>query len=371
MARKVLFTASTFSHIRNFHLPYLRWFRERGWEIHVACGGEAVSIPNAGRVVSVPFEKSMFSPKNLKASKELRDLVRREKYDLISTHTSLAAFFTRLAVKGMRERPRVAYICHGYLFDDDTPAVKRSLLLTAERVTAPQTDLLMTMNRWDHEAARKYKLGKKVVDIPGMGVDFEALELLPPEAGAALRQERKIPRDAFLMIYPAEFSQRKSQRVLIEAMAKLPEKCVLVLPGEGALLEDCKALAEKLGLTGRVLFPGQITEMGPWYAASDAAVTASRSEGLPFNVMEAMRFGLPIAASRVKGHVDLIEDGESGLLYPYGDSDAFAGAVRALLDSPAKRLALGRKARSRSEGYSLPRVFPAVTALYGELMPKD
>ena len=144
LERKVLFTASTFSHIRSFHLPYLAWFRDRGWEVHAACGGEQAHIPQADRVIALPFEKRMASPKNFRAAAILRHLIRREGYALISTHTSLAAFFTRLAVKGMRDRPKVADIVHGYLFDDDTPALKRGLLLAAERLTAPETDLLLT-----------------------------------------------------------------------------------------------------------------------------------------------------------------------------------------------------------------------------------
>ena len=125
-----------------------------------------------------------------------------------------------------------------------------------------------------------------------------------------------------------------------------------------------RALADGLGLTGRVLFPGQIRRMGPWYAAADAAVSASRSEGLPFNLMEAMHFGLPAVVSRVKGHTDLFENGVSGLLYPYGDADACAEAIRTLLDHPETGALLGRNARERAESFSLERVFPAVTALY-------
>ena len=152
MAQKVLYTASSFSHIMNFHIPYLKWFRDRGYEVHVACGGVADKIPYADRVLSLPFEKSMLSPKNLRAAKSLRALVKAEGYELISTHTSLAAFFTRLAVKGLKGRPRVVYICHGYLFDDDTGAAKRALLLTAERLTASETDVLMTMNGWQADS---------------------------------------------------------------------------------------------------------------------------------------------------------------------------------------------------------------------------
>ena len=101
---------------------------------------------------------------------------------------------------------------------------------------------------------------------------------------------------------------------------------------------------------------------------ANAAISASRSEGLPFNIMEAMYTGLPVVASAVKGHEDLIRDGETGLLYPYGDADACARAVLRLLDSPELREKLVRQARENVLQYGLERVLPLVTEQYESLV---
>lgn len=364
MNRKVLFTASTYSHIVNFHLPYLRRFQEEGWTVHAACGGRAMDIPCADEVMDLSLEKSMWSPGNFKAAAALRKKIRAERYGLICTHTSLAAFFTRLTVLGLKERPAVVNMVHGYLFDGETPRLKRNLLLTAERWTAPVTDLVLTMTRWDYDTAVRHRLGRRVVNIPGVGVEFSRLDEAPAGARQRLRAELGIPEDAFVLLYPAEFSKRKSQAVLIQAMARLPERVRLALPGDGALRAECEALAQRLGVADRVLFPGHVRGMGPWYAMADAAVSASRSEGLPFNIMEAMYAGLPVTASDVKGHRDLITDGETGLLYPYGDAEACAERVLRLLDSEALRRRLAGNGRDSAAQYSLERVFPTVWAQY-------
>ena len=274
-------------------------------------------------------------------------------------------------MKGLKDRPRLVNVVHGYLFDDETPALKRGILLEAERLTAPETDLLLTMNEWDYEAAKKYRLGKRIEKIPGIGVDFSRFDTATAEDGAALRAELGIPGDAFVLIYPAEFSARKSQHVLIEATATLPEKAVLVLPGSGALLAECKALAQRLELGRRVLFPGYISDMAPWYRMADAAVTASRSEGLPFNVMEAMYCGLSVVASAVKGHTDLIEDGVTGLLYPYGDATTSAVCVRRVMEEKAMRERMEAEARAAVTAYELYRVLPDVLARYGAPAGKE
>lgn len=112
MKRKLLMTASTYSHIRNFHLPYLREFQRLGWETHVGCRGIPMDAPYIDEAIELPFEKRMQSRENLRAARLLRGKVASGRYDLIITHTSLAAFFIRLAVKGLKNRPKVINVVH-------------------------------------------------------------------------------------------------------------------------------------------------------------------------------------------------------------------------------------------------------------------
>lgn len=364
MGKRVLITASVYRHIKNFHLPYINAFQEKGWTVHVACADAPEYIPGAECAFSIPFTKRMSAPQNFIASHRLRRLIRTYRYDLIVTHTALAAFFTRLAVKGMRDRPRVVNMVHGYLFDERTSGLKRAVLIGAEQFTAPETDLILTMNQWDYEAAQAMRLGREIDSVPGIGVDFARLDRVTPEQGWALRRELGIPSDAFVLIYGAEFSARKDQATLLRAMALLPPCVYLLLPGDGKLLDRCKALAEELGVAGRVRFPGHIADMTPWYSAADAAVSSSRSEGLPFNIMEAMYLGLPVVASRVKGHTDLLREGESGLLFAPGDEKACGLQIMRLVEDPKLGQALGLCAREDAEQYALEYVLPEVMACY-------
>lgn len=363
--RKALFTASTYSHIEHFHLPYLKEFQRLGWEVHIGCGSAPEQAPYADKSFNLPFQKNMGSVDNFSAARMLRRIIRSEGYNLVVTHTSLAAFFTRLAVKGMRSRPRLINVVHGYLFDDGTPAVKRNLLLNAERLTAPETDLVLTMNEYDYELAKKYRLGKQIENIPGIGVDFSRFDEDSEKDTGISRERLGIPENAFVLIYPAEFSKRKSQSVLIRAMTYLPGNVLLILCGDGAELENCKALAKSLEMDKRVLFPGRVKNMAAWYRIADAAVTASRSEGLPFNVMEAMYCGLPVVASRVKGHTDLVDDGRTGLLYPYRDVQGCAGKIRRLLENPELCGKMGASAAESVNRFCLNETLPAVLACYG------
>ena len=179
-----------------------------------------------------------------------------------------------------------------------------------------------------------------------------------------MRREQGIGSDAFVLLYAAEFSKRKNQSTLLRAMPLLPERVILVLPGQGALAEECRQLSQRLGVADRVLFPGYCAAMASWYAIADCAVSSSRSEGLPFNIMEAMHASLPIVASAVKGHTDLVTPDKTGLLFPYGDEAAFARAVEQLLSDPAGAAAMGQAGAEAAAPYALSQVLPQVMELY-------
>ena len=364
MNKKILYAASTRSHLLHFHQPYLRALHEDGWTVHAAFGGPSEDVPWADRTIPLPFEKRMTSPANFRSTALVRKLIQQEEYDAIIVHTSLAAFFIRLALLGLKKRPVVINMVHGYLFDHRTNPLKRMLLLGAEQLTAPVTDLLLTMNAWDHETAVRHRLGRQILHIPGVGVDFSRLDCHRQSARAQIRQQLNLSDDAFVLLYPAEFSTRKSQHVLLRALTLLPANFVLVLPGSGALLEECKELAVSLGVAQQTIFPGYVTNMAPWYAAADCAVSASRSEGLPFNVMEAMYCALPVVASDVKGHCDLVSHEQNGLLYPYGDWSACAQQLLYLSRHPYLAQTLAKQAQQDVALYGLEQVFPQVMDAY-------
>ena len=358
----VLCTASTFSHIVNFHLPYLRRFRELGWRVVVACGGDRRDIPYADEPVVLPLEKKMSSPANFRAAGMLRGMMEREHYDLVISHTSLAAFFTRLAVCGLRDRPKVINVVHGYLFDDETAAIKKLLLTRAELLLASKTDLVLTMNAWDTRWAEAHHAAARVEEIPGMGVELRRFQTAG-ETRQAMRDKLGLAEQDVVLVYPAEFSGRKEQATLLRAMPMLPPQIKLLLPGSGARLASCRALADELGVAERVRFPGHVRDIPVWLGAADIAVSSSRSEGLPFNVMESMACGLPVVASDAKGHTDLIGP-ENGLLFPRGDAAAFAAAVRKLAADDGLRVRMGQAGREKMQRYALDTVLPQVMEQY-------
>ena len=94
-APKILYAASSSAHLRSFHLPYLAALRRAGWDVTAAANGSGEGLGDV-RFLSVPFTKSFVSPNNFRAASLLARDIRTNRYDVVVTHTSLAAFFTRL-----------------------------------------------------------------------------------------------------------------------------------------------------------------------------------------------------------------------------------------------------------------------------------
>lgn len=373
--KRILFCASTASHLRRFHLPYLQAFHEAGWEVWAASDtGEA--LPYADHAAVLPVVKRFFSPRNAGAVLAVRRLLETEQFDAVSVHTTLAAAVVRAAVLTLRKRPVLFYTCHGYLFSESDSAKKRLAYLLPEKICARVTDVLMVMNEEDRRIAVKHQLSADgtVYSIPGMGVDFSRYAPLSPEARKALRSQYGYTPDHVVYVYAAEFSGRKNHALLLRAFAQIAQSCPharLFLAGNGALRQDCIRLAEELGLSDRILFAGEINGMGDIYGMCDAAVSSSRSEGLPFNVMEAMAARLPVAATRVKGHMDLIHSGENGLLFAPDSPKEAAEAMTLLYRSPQLRAKLAASAAETLERYALPNVLPQILTVYQERFPQD
>lgn len=271
----------------------------------------------------------MFSPSNVRAIFQLRKLLTEERFACISTHTTLASAVIRAAVLLMpkKQRPKVFCVCHGYLFGEND-GLKKWLYLLPEKLCAPVTDVLMVMNREDEAIAKRHRLTVgKLVFLHGMGLEMEKLPPITREEREKGRQELGFSPDDILFVCAAEFSKRKNQAELLRAFSRAAKKqprIRLLLAGDGVCLEECKALAEELRLGGKVRFLGYVQEMGRLYRLCDGLVSSSRMEGLPFNLMEAMACGLPVVASRIKGHTDLLGEDSPWL---YTGEDELAGLL--------------------------------------------
>lgn len=311
LAKKILFCASTASHIKNFHTPYMAAFAQCGYEVSTATG-DTGEIAGAQQSFTLPFYKSFFSFKNIRAIFAVRKLILKEQFDIVSLHTTLAAAVVRAALLTIpkRRRPRVFYTCHGYLFGENDGFARLKYLLP-EKLCAKVTDVLMVMNREDERIAHRYRLSSGSIQyINGMGLLPGRFTTPSPDEHIAAKRALGFLPEQVLFVYIAEFSKRKNHSQLLTAFAAAASQipnAQLLLAGTGALLEDCRQLVSQLGVANQVHFLGYVNDTPTLLAGCDVCVSTSLIEGLPFNIMEAMASGLDVIASDIKGHRELAE----------------------------------------------------------------
>ena len=370
--KKVLFVATLVkNHIAEFHLPYLKLFQDMGWQTAVAAKNDYENpadcvIPHCDVFYDVPFERSPLKKGNLTAYRRVKRIIRKGGYDIIHCHTPVGAAVARLAArKARRNGSKVIYTAHGFHFYKGAPWLNWLVYFPVEWLLSPLTDVLITINREDYERAKRLLRAKKVVYIPGVGIDvsrFRGNE----EKGAALRRELGIPDEAAVLLSVGDLNKNKNHRAVLEALARMENRNLhYVVCGRGPLKEELEAFAREKGLADRVRFMGYRDDIPAFYAMADVFVFPSFREGLSVSVMEAMASGLPIVCSRIRGNTDMVEEGVNGYLMEPGDPDSIAGALRRLEDG-GKREEISRNNLKKAEIYSLGVIAEQYRQLYLE-----
>ena len=357
--KKVLYVATVYSHVCQFHLPYLKSFKEQGYETWVAgrdnlAEKNGLSLKYVDNAVNISFRRSPFNPKNIKAYKQLKALINKENFDVIVCNTPVGGILTRMAGKKARKKgTKIVYIAHGFHFYKGAPKKNWILYYPLEKHFAKKCDYLVTITNEDYELASK-KFKTKVVRMHGVGVDGDRHYPISEEQKLSLRKELGVSDKDFICLCTGELNKNKNQKFLIDLVPKLKEQIPnikLWLAGNGASKEELEKQIEMLGVSDSVTLLGYQPKIENYVRASDVVLTASKREGLPFNVVEAMLTKRPVVASVNRGHRELIKDGETGFMT--FDQDKYLESILELYNNPSKKDKICEKAYLFAKGYSL------------------
>ena len=312
--KKVLFVATVDSHIELFHLPYLTMFHNHGWEVHVATE-TGKKILYCDKKIKLPIRRSPFKLiSNYRAIKKLCNVAKEEKYDIVHCHTPVGGVVARLACrKQRREGLRMIYTAHGFHFYTGAPMHYWMIFYPVEWYLAKHTDTLITINDEDYQRAKR-RFGKRCRDIryvPGVGVDEKKFEKkLSTKEKYTLRESLGLKGEDKVLICVGRLDENKNQGFLIRAMKELAardSRYRLLLIGPDEFDGRYQKLAKKLGVAGYVKFLGFRKGISELMQISNVAVSASKREGLPVNLIEAAFVGLPIVATDCRGNRDVCE----------------------------------------------------------------
>lgn len=356
-----------------FHIPYLKMFKEMGWETAVAARNDYENpadcvIPYCDIYYNIPFERNPLKPGNLKAYKELKHIIDEGEYDIIHCHTPVGAMLTRLAAKQARKQgTKVFYTAHGFHFYKGAPVINWILYYPVEKWLSRYTDVLITINKEDYERAKTFKAGK-VCYVPGVGIDLKKFN-----AGYVNKEQKRkeigVSADDFVLLSVGELIPRKNHEVVIRALSVLKQLDKLnhieyVICGRGSYEADLRKLAEGLDVADHVHFLGYRNDISEICNCADLFVFMSHQEGLPVALMEAMACGLPAVCSNIRGNTDLIEDGVTGLL-ANNTPEEVAQSISKMKSDTALRNRVASAALQKIKQFDLSSVEDEMSKIYG------
>ncbi|MBI3637441.1 MAG: glycosyltransferase [Candidatus Rokubacteria bacterium] len=277
-----------------------------------------------------------------RAVARLARLLRRERIDVVHTHlfdpTLVGMTAAVLARTPGRVMTRHHADLHFFLGKPWHVRLDRWSALTAHRVIAVSGQARQVLVEMEGVPADRVE-----VVIPGSF--FTPGMRAPAEAVATVRAELGLEGRTVLGVV-ARLHPIKGQRDLFQALPALLEahpNLAVLLVGEGWLKEALEDLAKELAITDHVVFAGYRSDMYALYGAMDILVHPSYEDSVATPVMEAMAMGVPVVCTPKGVALDLVRDGETGLLVPPGDPARLAAALRRLLDDPALRAAIGAR----------------------------
>ena len=375
--KKILFVATTKSHIGQFHIPFIKKLKEYGYEVHAAFKDNSdykkgLDLSAIDKTFEVPFSRSPYSTSNIRAYKALKKIIDDGNYDAIHCHTPMGAVVTRFAAKKARKHgTKVIYTAHGFHFYKGAPKLNWVVFYNVEKYLAKFTDCLITINSEDYSLVKEknFEVGK-LYHVNGVGVDINKFHSATHEEKIALRKEYGFGENDFLMIYPADFCERKNQNMIFDALKILLEKhgnIQLLAPGSEEFADPYIEYAKQLGVWEHVHVMGYRRDIANLVAMCDVSLSSSRQEGLPINLIEAMAIGNSIVATNVRGNNDLVQDGENGFLVELNDSGAMAEAILKIYDNPNLSEKFRENNAKMVQKYSVENVIEAMCNIYEEL----
>ena len=373
--KKILFFATIHKHFLAFHIPYIKWFKDHGYEVHVAANGmEGVPVPYADNQFEICIERNPFKLANITAWKQLKKLIEDEHYEMVTCHTAMGGVIGRLAGKDARKKwgLKMLYTAHGFHFFKGAPKKYWMMYYPMEKFLSRYTDAIITINQGDYDMVNTHGFKNKYTfKIPGIGINTERLILADEDMKQNLRKEYGYKQDEFLMIYIAEYIPRKNHKFLIDTLPdliKIAPKAKYLFAGKGRDMELTKQYAIDKGVAGHIDFLGFRKDIGQLIALSDIGVSASKQEGLGLNLAEEMFAGKPVVASMDRGHKEMIIHSDNGFLFEQGNKDQYLASVASLYGNKENIQKMGARAYETIQKFKLDSSLKSMEEIYKQFL---
>ncbi len=302
---------------------------------------EALAIPGLSLYRSRYLQRLINPLRDLLALMELRAFIRKNRIDMVHTHSSKAGILGRWAA-ALAKTKIILHTVHGWSFHDFQNPLICGLYKKLEKFSAKFTDRIVVVSDHDKQKGLGLKIGSEdrygLIRYGISRAEFGAKD-------ASIRKELGLSEDALVIGTIACFKPQKGLEdfVRLASLAgQLFPQARFLMVGDGVLRKKLERQIERSGLRSRFILTGWRTDVARVLFAMDVLVLISLWEGLPIAVLEAMASGVPVLATDTGGIAEVILEGETGFLAPCHDVPSMLKKLTLLLreDGPKKRIAL-------------------------------
>ena len=364
--KKILYVTTISTTMNVFLIPHITMLIKKGNEVHIACNIDQ-EISKELLEIGVKFHKIDFSRNpikrsNINAYNQLKKLYDEENYDIVNTHTPVASFITRFALR--KKKIKMIYTCHGFHFYKGAPLLNWILYYPIESLAARWTDIIVTINSEDMKRAEKFKIRKngQVRLMHGVGIDPKKYKLSNFDF-SKYRNEIGINDDDFVVLMLAELNKNKNHIQIIKAMKMLKDrypKIKVVIAGNGPLRTSLEEYVNTLKLGNNIKFLGFRSDVKELLNISDCVMLLSKREGLGKCMLEGMIAGKPLIATNTRGPRELISNNKNGYLVKVGDYKNTAYYIENIYLDKVKRDRFAKYSLRKINKYHLNNVLKEV-----------
>lgn len=301
--------------------------------------------PLAERLRNAGFAPLEISSRKLdtRIAARLAAIIQEGQYTVVDAHNVQSYAWVSLAARSLNPRPALIATIHSSTRLEQKNPLKGAAYESLTRLSVAQFDRVITVSQCLCQELQKYLPAERIARVPNGIMTRRAA----PGTTIQIRHELGIADSSPLIGTLGRLENAKGIDILLWALKKLLADwpnlhCVLI--GEGRMEAQLKQFAIKHQLEKNVHFAGFRNESAHLLEALDIFVLPSRTEGIPFALLEACAAARPVVASRVGGVPEVINDGQTGLLVEPENADQLAKAIDSLLGMPLLAQAMGRRA---------------------------
>lgn len=370
--KKALLLAPMSSVHERFNVTNIKALKDLGYEIHLAANFSLCEhdinykdeMLKDGIVIhDISFSRGSLL-KNLKTIPQIKELLKKEKFDIVHCHTETGGILTRLS-EPADKNAKYIYTPHGMSFYKGSSLKSQLIYRPIEKWICSKMNANLAMNSEEFEVLKNWNPDTAKF-VHGVGLDTDIIKHIDIDTNQK-RRELGIPEDAQMVLSIGELNDNKNHQVVIKALSELKNDNVYYLIcGEGEKRQYLTDLAAENSFADRLILTGYRYDVKEILKTADLFVFPSFHEGLPVSVMEAMAAGLPVICSEIRGNVDLIKTGEGGILCNLESVEDFKNAIEKLLTDKNSASEMGIFNLENIEKFSLNEVKDEIEKIYKE-----